>query len=83
MPDASLWLLALAIQEQGFHLNIQEFWDVLHLHYNSKVNYGTPPSSGYLIMVPKYPFTYCIKYNDLKNQHTLIIRTLYVGPKVS
>ena len=34
-PGASSWLLTLAlpIQEQGFHLNKQEFWDALHLRY--------------------------------------------------
>jgi len=32
-PGASLWLLALPLQEQGFHLIKQEFRDALHLHY--------------------------------------------------
>ena len=32
-PGASLWLLALPIQEQGFHLNKQEFWDALHMEF--------------------------------------------------
>ena len=32
-PGASLWLLALPLQDQGFHLTKQEFWDALHLHY--------------------------------------------------
>ena len=30
---SSLWLTALPIQEQGFHLNIQEFQDALRLRY--------------------------------------------------
>ena len=32
-PGASLWLLALPLQEQGFHLTKPEFWDALHLRY--------------------------------------------------
>ena len=32
-PGASSWLAALPLQEQGFHLNKQEFWDAVHLHY--------------------------------------------------
>ena len=32
-PGAALWLLALPLQEQGFYLTKQEFWDALHLHY--------------------------------------------------
>jgi len=31
-PGASSWLLALPLQEQGFHLTKQEFWDAFHLH---------------------------------------------------
>ena len=30
---SSLWLIALPIQEQGFHLNKQEFQDALRLRY--------------------------------------------------
>ena len=30
---SSLWLTALPIQEQGFHLNKQEFQDALRLKY--------------------------------------------------
>jgi len=32
-PGASSWLLALPLQEQGFHLTKQEFRDRLHLRY--------------------------------------------------
>ena len=32
-PGASSWLLALPLQEQGFHLTKQEFRDGLHLRY--------------------------------------------------
>ena len=32
-PGASSWLLALPLQDQGFHLTKQEFWDALHLRY--------------------------------------------------
>ena len=33
-PEASSWLLALPLQDQGFHLTKQEFWDALHLRYD-------------------------------------------------
>ena len=33
----SSWLLALPLQEQGFHLNEQEFWDAVHLRYGWKL----------------------------------------------
>ena len=33
-PGASSWLLALPLQDQGFHLTKQEFWDALHLRYD-------------------------------------------------
>ena len=36
-PGASSWLLALPLQEQGFHLNKQEFWDAVHLRYGWKL----------------------------------------------
>ena len=36
-PGASSWLLALPLQEQGFHLNKQEFWDAVHLRYRWKL----------------------------------------------
>ena len=32
-PGASSWLLALPLQDQGYHLTKQEFWDALHLRY--------------------------------------------------
>jgi len=32
-PEASSWLLALPLQDQGLHLTKQEFWDTLHLRY--------------------------------------------------
>jgi len=32
-PGASSWLLPLPLHKQGFHLNKQEFWDVIHLCY--------------------------------------------------
>ena len=32
-PGASSWLLALPLQDQGFHLTKQEFWDALRLRY--------------------------------------------------
>jgi len=31
--DSSSWLTVLPLQDQGFHLNKQEFWDALHLRY--------------------------------------------------
>ena len=33
---SSAWLTVLPLQDQG-HLNKQEFWDVLHLHYGLKL----------------------------------------------
>ena len=33
-PGASSWLLALQLQDQGFHLTKQEFWNALHLRYD-------------------------------------------------
>ena len=33
-PGASSWLLALPLQDQGFHLTKQEFWDALHPRYD-------------------------------------------------
>ena len=36
-PGVSSWLLALSLQEQGFHLNKQEFWDAVHLRYGWKL----------------------------------------------
>ena len=36
-PGASSWLLTLPLQEQGFHLNRQEFWDAVHLRYGWKL----------------------------------------------
>ena len=33
-PGASLWLLALPLQDQGFHLTKQEFRDALHLRHD-------------------------------------------------
>ena len=32
-PGSSSWFLALPLQDKGFHLTKQEFWDVLHLYY--------------------------------------------------
>ena len=33
-PGASSWLLALPLQDQGYHLTKHEFWDALHLYYD-------------------------------------------------
>ena len=32
-PGASSWLLASPLQDLGYHLTKQEFWDALHLRY--------------------------------------------------
>ena len=32
-PGASSWLMTLLLQDQGYHLTKQEFWDALHLRY--------------------------------------------------
>ena len=34
---SSAWLTVLPLQDQGFHLNKQEFWDALHLRYGCKL----------------------------------------------
>ena len=34
---SSAWLTVLPLQDQGFHLNKQEFWDALHLRYGWKL----------------------------------------------
>jgi len=38
---SSAWLTVLPLQDQGFHLNKQEFWDTLHLRYGWKLT-NTP-----------------------------------------
>ena len=38
---SSSWLTVLPLQDQGFHLHKQEFWDALHLCYGWKLA-GTP-----------------------------------------
>ena len=34
---SSAWLTVLPLQDQGFYLNKQEFWDALHLRYGWKL----------------------------------------------
>ena len=36
------WLTVLLMQDQGFHLNKQEFWDALHLRYGWKLINKSP-----------------------------------------
>lgn len=35
--SSSSWLTVLPLQDQGFHLHKQEFWNALHLHYGWKL----------------------------------------------
>ena len=39
LNGASIWLTALPIKEEGFHLNKREFWDALALRYNWPIQY--------------------------------------------
>ena len=39
LNGASIWLTALPIKDEGFHLNKREFWDALALRYNWPIPY--------------------------------------------
>ena len=70
-PGASSWLLVLPLQDQGFHLTKQEFWDALHLCYGwtllnipSHCVCGTNFSTDHAIICQHGDLTF-VCYNDL------------------
>ena len=72
-PGASSWLLALPIQEQGFHLNKEEFWDALHLHYGwnllnipSHCVCGVSFTSNHAMVCQHGGLTF-VRHNDLRD----------------
>ena len=69
-PGASSWLLALPLQEQGFHLNKQEFWDAVHLRYRWNVPSHCVCGASFTIdhaMVCQHGGLTFVQHNDLRD----------------
>ena len=69
----SSWLTALPLDEQGFYLSKQEFWDALHLRYDWKLeNIPSHCVCGAMFspdhaMICKHGGLTFIHHNDLRN----------------
>ena len=68
---SSAWLTVLPLQDQGFHLNKQEFWDALHLRYGWKLFNtpslcvcGSPFSPDHAIICPHGGLTF-VRHNEI------------------
>ena len=67
------WLTVLPLQDQGFHLNKQEFWDALHLRYGWKlINtpshcvYGSPFSPDHAMICRHGGLTF-VCHNEIRD----------------
>ena len=72
-PGASSWLLALPLQDQGYHLTKQEFWDALHLRYGWTL-LNTPshcvcssPFTADHAMICRHGGLTFVRHNDLRD----------------
>ena len=72
-PGASSWLLPLPLQDQGFHLTKQEFWDALHLRYGwtllntpSHCVCGQPFTTDHAMICRHGGLTF-VRHNDLRD----------------
>ena len=70
---SSSWLTVLPLQDQGFHLHKQEFWDALHLRYGWKLA-GTPshcvcgsPFSPDHAMICRHGGLTFVRHNELRD----------------